>query len=158
MTRFGLSTCRLGRRGVAVGFANWARAEFLRDVSVQVTGNLITAAVLYLAGAATGLLPTTFVATTVAGLLLYLAFLFFIATRFFRDQRRFVVSGAGLVAGGLAMLILAVADAVPAGGSRIVFWLLGISAPVSGAITAAVSWNAHCAESRPRSDRVLQPR
>ena len=77
-------------------------SRFFRDVSVQVTSNLITVAVLFLAGAAAGLLPTTFVATTVAGVLLYLTFLFFIASRFFRDQRRFVVSGSGLVAGGLA--------------------------------------------------------
>lgn len=85
-------------------------ARFLRDVSVNVLANLVAAALVYLASASAGLLPTSpqLVAASISTILGVAFLAMFVVSRFLREQRRhhislvaFLVFGAAVISGAM---------------------------------------------------------
>jgi hypothetical protein len=71
--------------------------RFARDVGVNVAGNLVTAAIIYVAGAAAGLIPSNsyVIASAVVVLFSTAVYGLFIVAQFYADERRFILYGGG---------------------------------------------------------------
>jgi hypothetical protein len=88
--------------------------KFARDVAVNVLANLVAAAVIYLAGAATGVLPRSpkLILGSLSTVLLIGFLGIFVISRFMSERKRLYASAIGLALAGTAIALGALAGAL----------------------------------------------